>query len=97
MDGADGVEKSRLLRPHVIVVDFSMPHMNGIEAAKEMLKESPRVLILLLTLHLTRQLTEEARRIGIRATFSKTATGDLVRGIDALLRGESPEQLTGTA
>ena len=97
VDGADGVEKSRLLRPHVIVVDFSMPHMNGIEAAKEMLKESPRVLILLLTLHLTRQLTDEARRIGIRATFSKTATGDLVGGIDALLRGERPEQVTGTA
>ncbi len=89
--------KSRLLRPQVIIIDFSMPRMNGIEAAEEMLKESPQVLILLLTLHLTRQLAEEARKIGVRATFSKTDTHHLVGGIAALLRGEGFDESILTA
>jgi len=97
VDGMEGVEKNRLLKPHIIIMDFSMPRMTGIEAAGEMLKESPKVLVLLLTLYLTRQLTEEARRIGIRATFSKTATAHLVGGIDDLLRAEGSDGLTLTA
>jgi DNA-binding NarL/FixJ family response regulator len=85
----EGVEKNRLLKPHVIIMDQSMPRMSGIEAAQEILKESPKVSILLLTLYLTKQLTEEAYKVGIRATFSKTATGNLLDGIDALLRDEA--------
>lgn len=88
-DGIEGVEKNRLLKPHVIIMDQSMPRMSGIEAAEEILKESSDVSILLLTLYLTNQLAQEARKIGIRATFSKTATGQLVGGIDALLRGRA--------
>jgi len=88
-DGLEGVEKNRKLKPHVIILDESMPRMSGIEAAEEILKHSPKVVILLLTLYLTKQLTEEAYRIGIRATFSKTSTGNLLEGIDALLRGET--------
>jgi chemotaxis response regulator CheB len=38
-DGIEGVEKNRLLRPDVIVMDQSMPRMSGIEAAQEILKE----------------------------------------------------------
>lgn len=91
VDGMDGVHKNRLLKPEIIVMDFSMPQMSGIEAATEILKESPKVPILLLTLHLTRQLTQKARTIGIRATLSKTAIEHLVGGIDALLRREHLE------
>jgi len=72
----------------LIIMDLSMPRMSGIEAAVEILKEFPKVPILLLTLHLTRQLSEEARNVGIRATLSKTATHHLVDGIEATLRGE---------
>ena len=96
-DGREGVEKNRLLKPYIIVMDFSMPGMTGIEAAAEILQESPKAQVLLLTLYLTRQLSEEARKIGIRGTFSKTATGDLVGDIDALLRGEDSDGLTLTA
>jgi len=88
MDGVEGVQKNRLLKPHLIIMDLSMPQMSGIEAAAEILKEFPKVPILLLTLYLTPQLTQEARKVGIRATLSKTATNHLVGGIDAVLRNE---------
>lgn len=40
-DGVDAVKKNRLLTPHVIVMDLSMPYMTGIEAAYEIFKEFP--------------------------------------------------------
>jgi len=57
----------------------------------EILKDSPKVPILLLTLYLTPQITKEARKAGIRATLSKTATNHLVGGIAAVLRDEELE------
>ncbi len=86
-DGFESIKKNRSLTPHLIVMDMSMPYMTGIEAACEILKESPTVPIVLLTLYLTSQLAEKARAIGIRGTLSKTATHHLIGGIDALLRG----------
>jgi len=91
MNGVEGVQKNRLLKPHLIIMDLSMPQMSGIEAAAEILKDSPKVPILLLTLYLTPQITKEARKAGIRATLSKTATSHLVGGIAAVLRDEELE------
>lgn len=91
-DGMEAVQKNRVLKPHVIIMDQSMPRMSGIEAAQKILKESPKVSILLLTMYLTKQLTEEAYKVGIRATFSKTATGNLLDSIDALLCGDASHQ-----
>ncbi len=84
-DGLEAVEKNRLLKPHVIIMDQSMPRICGIKAAQEILEECPRVSIILLTLYLTKQLTEEAHNIGVQLTFSKTATGNLLDQMDALL------------
>lgn len=95
VNGEDGVHKNRLLKPHFIIMDLSMPRMSGIEAATEILREFPNVPILLLTLYLTSQLTQEARKIGIRGILSKTASDHLVSGIDALLRGEEFDSQVG--
>ena len=91
IDGLEGVQKNRLLKPDLIIMDLSMPHMSGIEATTEILKDSPKIPILLLTLYLTPQITQEARKAGIRATLSKTAANHLVGGIDAVLRDEEFE------
>jgi DNA-binding NarL/FixJ family response regulator len=88
VDGVEGVQKNRLLTPHIIIMDLSMPRMTGIQAACEILKEFPKIPILLLTLHLTSQLVQEARNIGIRGTLSKSAMDHLVGGIDRVLHGE---------
>ena len=88
INGTEGVQDNRSLRPDVIVMDMCMPSMTGIEAAIEILKEFPKVPIVLLTLYLTSQLAQEAHKIGIRGTLSKTAPESLVGGIDSVLRGE---------
>jgi DNA-binding NarL/FixJ family response regulator len=88
IDGFDGIAKTRLLAPHLIIMDLSMPRMAGIEAASEILKEFPHVPIVLLALYVTRQLVEAAQKVGIRATVAKTAMHDLADGIRALLHGE---------
>lgn len=87
-NGVGAVENNRLLAPHLIVMDFSMPSMTGLEAAREIFKESPRVTILLLTLYLTHQLADTARDSGIRATLSKTHP-HLISEIEAILRADS--------
>jgi DNA-binding NarL/FixJ family response regulator len=84
-DGIEGVAKNRLLNPDVIIMDQTMPRMSGIEAAREIFEEFPHASILLLTLYPTNQLREAARKLGIRATFSKTATVHILGEISALL------------
>lgn len=88
VDGLDAIQKTRQLRPDLIVMDLSMPRMAGIEATREIRKEFPRVPILLLTLYLTRQLAQDARDVGIRATVSKAKMDRLLDGIHAMLRDE---------
>lgn len=88
-DGVEGIEKARRLNPDLVIMDFSMPRMTGLEAAREMLKESPRIPILLLTLFLTGQLAEEASKVGIRASLQKNTMRSLVDGIDEVLRGDN--------
>ena len=86
VDGADAVEKSRKLKPDVIVIDFLMPRANGLEAASEITKSLPEVPILLCSMYLSEPLLEQARRAGIRGAVSKTKVGDIVHGVEALLQ-----------
>ena len=87
-DGLEAVQKNRDLAPHLIIMDFSMPRMNGVEAACRILAEFPQVPIVALTLYLTSQLVEDARRVGIRATLSRTAMNHLVSRIRTILRSD---------
>src|SRR5665213_3063679 len=87
-NGVEAVKKNRLLAPQLIVMDLSMPYMTGIEAAQAILKECPKVPILLLTLYLSHHLSEKARDLGIRAILSKTDMQHLVCEIEAVLSGE---------
>lgn len=87
-DGIEAIEKYRQLTPDLLVVDVSMPRLNGLDASLELLKISPKILILLCTSFLTAQLIEQAHNAGIRGTVSKDAMHLVVLGLEALLRGE---------
>lgn len=87
-DGIEAIEKYWQLRPDLLVVDVSMPRMNGLDAALEILKLSPQMPILLYTSYLTAQLIETAHSSGIRGTISKDSLHLVVVGLETLLRGQ---------
>ena len=89
VDGRDAVLMAQQLHPDLILMDFLMPNMNGLEAAREIAKLSPRPPILMLTMYMSRQLVEEARKAGIRGALHKSETAKVVSALQALLRRET--------
>lgn len=88
-NGQDAVDKFRKIHPDVIVLDFQMPGMNGLDAARIINHLSPEIPILMVTLYLSKQLAEEARKAGVRGACPKTDVKAVVDGIGALLRKET--------
>jgi DNA-binding NarL/FixJ family response regulator len=70
-DGAQAIEEARQTRPDMIVLDFSMPVMDGIRAAKALKQIMPDVPIILFTAHASGALEEDALAAGIAAIISK--------------------------
>ena len=87
----DGQEATKLARqrcPDVAVLDFSMPSLNGLDAAREILKTCPRARAILLTMHTEDHYVLEALRAGVKGYVVKTqAAADLVRAIHEVQRG----------
>jgi two-component system invasion response regulator UvrY len=88
-NGVDAIRRFESSRHDVIVLDFQMPDLNGLEVARRINESSPRTPILMLTLFLTHQLSDEARKAGIRGTCAKTDIGAVVEAVSALLREET--------
>jgi NarL family two-component system response regulator LiaR len=89
-DGSTAVEMFRSLLPHIVILDFQMPGMNGLEAARQMLEIAPRVPIVMLTQHASTSLEEHAQRVGIRSVVPKTDVFSMVHMIEEFLaRGGS--------
>jgi DNA-binding NarL/FixJ family response regulator len=92
-EGADGFEATRLaekFHPDVIVLDFSMPRLNGLDAAKEIQRISARTKVILLTVHREEQYVLEAMAAGVKGYVlkSEAATG-LVDAIREVYRGNA--------
>jgi DNA-binding NarL/FixJ family response regulator len=71
-NGKAAIEKVRQLRPDVVTLDWQMPVMNGLEAAREISRIAPLATLLMITLHENLLLTEEAQAAGIKEVLSKT-------------------------
>ena len=89
VDGADAVEKAHELAPDLILMDFSMPQMDGVQAAQKIAESGRDTPILLFTLNLSPQLMELARNAGLRGAMSKSELSKLPYAIKALQRGET--------
>ena len=69
----------------MILLDFQMPDLNGLEVARQITGLFPEIPILMVTIHLSNQLAEEARKVGIRGACAKSDVGSIVQAVDALL------------
>lgn len=84
-DGAEAVDKARELQPDLIILDITMPVLGGLAAAREIREFLPKTPILIFSMHESREMMEEARKIGAQGYVTKQEAGrSLLDAIDAL-------------
>jgi two-component system, NarL family, response regulator NreC len=89
-NGREAVSLSASLLPEVVVIDVGMPLLNGIEATKALLKQSPLTGVVILSVHSDESYVMRALQAGARAYLLKdSAASDLLSAIDAVSRGKS--------
>ena len=78
------------LKPAVVVLDVTMPELNGLEAARQILAAAPQTRVLILSAHESEQIVREVLQAGAQGYLLKSDAGrELIRAIDALL-GNKP-------
>ena len=88
-DGREAVEKAKQVQPDVTILDLSMPELNGLEAAREILK-SVQTKVLILTMYDSDPLIRQTLEAGARGYLLKSDAGrDLVSAVDALRRNKT--------
>jgi DNA-binding NarL/FixJ family response regulator len=88
-DGAEAIEEAKKLNPDVVVLNVTMPVLNGFEAAREIKTILPKTAIVILSEKADREFVEEAKKIGVRAYVAKSKAGEaLVRAVQAAVMGE---------
>jgi DNA-binding NarL/FixJ family response regulator len=84
-DGRQAVEKVTELRPHIVILDIGMPNLNGLEAARQILRHNSRCKILILTITDTDEVVRAVLDAGARGFVLKSdAARDLVSAVEAL-------------
>ncbi len=89
-NGREAIAKSTQFQPDVVVLDISMPLMDGLEATRQMKKENKEIRILVLTMHDDEEYFFQLLRAGASGYVTKKAVGrELGSAIEAVYRGES--------
>ena len=89
-DGRSAAEMAERLRPHVAVMDVSLPELNGIEATRQIVKRSEGTKVLILSMHLDEVCVRESLKAGARGYLLKDSEDlDLVRAVKTLGQGRS--------
>jgi two-component system, NarL family, invasion response regulator UvrY len=85
--------------PDVILLDFQMPDLNGLDIAREIQRFCPSIPILMVTVHMSNQLAAAAKAVGIRGACAKSDVGSIVEAVQAVLHEETyfpkPTSMTG--
>jgi DNA-binding NarL/FixJ family response regulator len=89
-DGRDAIEKCRQLKPDLLILDICLPQLNGLDAARQILKHNPAQAILVLTAVDSEQVIRDCLEAGIRGwVFKSDGTSDLTTAVEALQRRKS--------
>jgi DNA-binding NarL/FixJ family response regulator len=89
-NGRDAVELAAALKPDLVVLDLTMPELNGLEAARKIISVNPAARVLILTAHESEQLVREVLSAGAQGYVLKSDAGRiLIAALQALLDGRS--------
>jgi DNA-binding NarL/FixJ family response regulator len=88
-DGAQAVQRTIELQPDVLIIDMSMPLLNGLQATCQILRQLPNQRILLLTMYESETLFRNALQVGVRGVVLKRdASLNLMRALEALAQNK---------
>jgi DNA-binding NarL/FixJ family response regulator len=76
--GREAVAMTELYMPDIVVLDLSMPDLNGLEAAREISKKFPSTVVFILTMHDAHELIREVLAAGARACLTKSNLQHLI-------------------
>jgi len=89
-DGQEAIYKSGQLRPDVVVMDITMPVLNGLEATRQIKQQNPQIKVVVLTVHSTEEHIFQILRAGASGYVVKQgAVNELIQAIQAAYRGDT--------
>jgi two-component system, NarL family, response regulator NreC len=89
-DGRQAVELAASEKPDVVVMDIAMPHLNGVEAARQIVNRAPLTAVVILSMHSDESYVIRSLKAGARAYLLKdSAESDLISAIHAITEGKS--------
>ncbi len=87
-NGQEAVAKALQFRPDVVIMDITMPVMNGLEAARQIARAQPQIPIILFSLHVSDDLYRHLQTDGVRGAVAKAdAARDLTQAVEVVLEG----------
>jgi DNA-binding NarL/FixJ family response regulator len=87
-NGRDAVAQVKDLKPDVVVMDLTMPQLNGLEATRQILRESPRTAVMILSVSESEEIVREVLAAGARGFMLKSDAGkDLLVAVEGLTQG----------
>jgi DNA-binding NarL/FixJ family response regulator len=86
-DGQEAIEKAKAFEPDVVILDFSMPKLNGLDAAREIVRSLPQTRVLMLTIYDSDDLIHELRQAGVHGYIRKSESQQdhLISAVKALV------------
>lgn len=87
--GAEALQLVLQATPDLVVLDYQMPDLNGVDVARQISELFPKLPILMVTLHLSQQLADAAREAGVRGACAKQDIGSVVEAVDILLHDKT--------
>ena len=89
-NGREAVRMNELLKPDAIVMDITMPEMNGLDATKEIVEADPNSKVLILTMHDASSLRHSVQKVGAKGLIRKSeAIGELTPALTAIIAGKT--------
>jgi len=89
-DGREAVAMATAEKPDVVVMDIAMPHLNGVEAARQIVNQRPETAVAILSMHSDESYVIRSLKAGARAYLLKdSAEADLLEAIRAICEGKS--------